>query len=80
MFYLAEGTSTFKIKDLSGWCALKLDQRFKVSINDSEFGVKSDSLLIEGDGSLTSQFSQKISVEIGLKIIRNKVIFVRAIK
>jgi len=62
----------FKIKNLSAWCSIRLDQRFKASYSDAEFGVKSDSLLIETDGSLSSKTGEKLSASTGLKIVRNK--------
>ncbi len=64
--------TNFKIKNLVGWCSIRLDQRFKTSYSDAEFGVRPDSLLVETDGSLTTQKSEKLSASIGLKIIRNK--------
>ena len=63
------------MKNILGWSSIRLDQRCKISLTslNAEFGLRTESLMVDGDGSLVSQFTTNISIETSLKLIFNKV-------
>ena len=65
--------NNWELKHLLGYCTIKLDQRCKVSLLDPEalFGLSTEDLLVESDGSLTGQTSVLTS-NLAIKLLINK--------
>ena len=57
-----------------GWCAIRLDERCRRSLENQSngFGLKTQYLLVEGDGALIAADSRSSTVEMALRIVADK--------
>ncbi len=63
------------LKDLLGWVAIKLDQRTYEALDhlSAKLGVKTDNMLVEGDGGLIAENNKALTAEVLMRLVRDKV-------
>ncbi|RMZ98244.1 coiled-coil domain-containing 33-like [Brachionus plicatilis] len=64
----------WSIKNLLGWCKIKLDQRCGDQLQEDKTmaGLRTEDMLIETDGSLVGQASKHLTAEVVLRMVPEK--------
>ncbi|CAF0799674.1 unnamed protein product [Brachionus calyciflorus] len=65
---------TWSIKNLLGWCKIKLDKRCSKQLEDDETksGLRTENMLVETDGSLAGQSSKNLTAEVVVRIVPDR--------
>lgn len=73
---IVNGARSWKIRDLLGWCKVKLDQRCRADLESdaSGVGLRTEYMLVEGDGLRSNK---PLTVEAVLRMIPDKVLILK---
>ena len=70
-------TKAWYLKDLLGWISVKLDARTYEALDSlgSKLGVKTQNMIVEGDGGLVGEKNKVLTAEVLLKLVRDKLFY-----
>ncbi|CAF1586928.1 unnamed protein product, partial [Didymodactylos carnosus] len=73
-FRAVDNSTTWRIKDLVGWVAIRLDQRTYDALTapGSVEGMRTEGLLVESDGDLIAESSKYLTAELLLKLVAER--------